>query len=92
MMRYKALIDRRLHVRTLPTQKTEAAVGCKVINIMICLGCQYPSASPEPQPQGLMWPALSCVPKSVHAAQCRCDCNRPLAHFLYAEIVNAIDQ
>jgi transposase len=38
MMRYKALIGRRLHARTLPTQKTEAAAGCKVINIMTQLG------------------------------------------------------
>jgi hypothetical protein len=38
MMRYKTLIGRRLHARTLPTQKTEAAVGCKVINIMTHLG------------------------------------------------------
>jgi hypothetical protein len=38
MMRYKALIGRRLHARTLPAQKTEAAAGCKVINIMTRLG------------------------------------------------------
>jgi transposase len=38
MMRYKTLIGRRLHARTLPTQKTEAAAGCKVINIMTQLG------------------------------------------------------
>ena len=38
MMRYKTLIGRRLHARTLPTQKTEAATGCKVINVMTRLG------------------------------------------------------
>jgi hypothetical protein len=38
MMRYKTLIGRRLHARTLPTQKSEAAAGCKVINIMTQLG------------------------------------------------------
>jgi hypothetical protein len=38
MMRYKTLIGRRLHARTLPTQKTEAAAACKVINIMTHLG------------------------------------------------------
>ena len=38
MMRYKTVIGRRLHARTLPTQKTEAAAGCKVINIMTHLG------------------------------------------------------
>jgi transposase len=38
MMRYKTLIGRRLQARTLPTQKTEAAAGCKVINIMTRLG------------------------------------------------------
>jgi hypothetical protein len=38
MMRYKTVIGRRLHARTLPTQKTEVAVGCEVINIMTRLG------------------------------------------------------
>jgi transposase len=38
MMRYKTVIGRCLHARTLPTQKTEAAAGCKVINIMTRLG------------------------------------------------------
>jgi hypothetical protein len=38
MMRYKTVIDRRLHARTLPTQKAEASAGCKVINIMTHLG------------------------------------------------------
>ena len=38
MMRYKTVIGRSLHARTLPTQKTEAAIGCKVINIMTHLG------------------------------------------------------
>ena len=38
MMRYKTLIGRRLHARTLPTQKSEAATACKVINIMTYLG------------------------------------------------------
>jgi transposase len=38
MMRYKTLLGRRLHARTLPTQKTEAAAACKVINVMTHLG------------------------------------------------------
>lgn len=38
MMRYKTVIGRRLHARTLPMQKTEAAAGCKVINVMTRLG------------------------------------------------------
>jgi hypothetical protein len=38
MMRYKTVIGRCLHARTLPTQKTEAAASCKVINIMTRLG------------------------------------------------------
>ena len=38
IMRYKTLIGRRLHARTLPTQKTEAAAGCKVLNVMTRLG------------------------------------------------------
>jgi transposase len=38
MMRYKTLIGRRLHARTLPMQKAETAAGCKVINVMTRLG------------------------------------------------------
>jgi hypothetical protein len=38
MFRYKKVIGRTLHARTLPTQKTEAKVACKVINIMTGLG------------------------------------------------------
>jgi transposase len=38
MMRYKIVIGRRLHPRTLPMQKAEAAAGCKVINVMTRLG------------------------------------------------------
>jgi transposase len=38
MLRYKTLIGRRLHARTLPTQKTEAKVACQVLNIMTDLG------------------------------------------------------
>ena len=38
MFRYKKVIGRTLHARTLSTQKTEAKVACKVINIMTGLG------------------------------------------------------
>ena len=38
MMRYKTVIGRRLHARNLPTQKAEAAAGCKVVNVMTRLG------------------------------------------------------
>ncbi|KAA0590355.1 transposase [Azospirillum lipoferum] len=38
MMRYKQLIGRTLRARTLPAQKVEAAVGCKVMNRMTSLG------------------------------------------------------
>jgi hypothetical protein len=38
MMRYKTVIGRRLHARTLPMQKAEAAAACKVINVMTRLG------------------------------------------------------
>jgi len=38
MFRYKKSIGRSLHARTLPAQKTEAKVACKVINIMTNLG------------------------------------------------------
>jgi hypothetical protein len=38
MFRYKTVIDRRLHARTLPNQRTEAKVGCNVLNRMTGLG------------------------------------------------------
>jgi hypothetical protein len=38
MFRYKMVIGRGLHAWTLPTQKTEAKVTCKVITIMTALG------------------------------------------------------
>ena len=38
MMHYKQLIGRSLRARSLPTQKAEAAVVCKVMNIMTSLG------------------------------------------------------
>jgi hypothetical protein len=38
MMRSKALIGHRPNARTLPTQKTEAAAACKVLNIMTNFG------------------------------------------------------
>ena len=38
MFRYKKVIGGGLHAWTLPTQKTEAKVACKVINIMTGLG------------------------------------------------------
>ena len=38
VFRYKAIIGRRLCARTLPTQKTEARVGCSALNRMTRLG------------------------------------------------------
>ena len=38
MFRYKSIIGRRLHARTLPNQKTEAKIGCSVINRLTRLG------------------------------------------------------
>lgn len=38
MMRYKQLIGRSLRARSLPTQKVEAAVACKVMNITTSFG------------------------------------------------------
>ena len=38
MFRYKAVIGRGLRARTLPAQKTEARVGCGVLNRMTRLG------------------------------------------------------
>jgi transposase len=36
--RYKTVIGRRLQARILPNQRTEAKVGCNVLNRMTCLG------------------------------------------------------
>jgi transposase len=36
--RYKTIIGRRLHARTLPNQRTEAKIGCNVLNQMTSLG------------------------------------------------------
>jgi hypothetical protein len=38
MFRYKTIIGRRLHARTLSNQKTEAKIGCAVLNRMTDLG------------------------------------------------------
>ncbi|MCP1610931.1 hypothetical protein J2848_002604 [Azospirillum lipoferum] len=38
MMRCIQVIGRSLRARTLPAQKADAAVGCKVMNIMTSLG------------------------------------------------------
>jgi hypothetical protein len=38
MFRYKTVIGRRLHARTLPNQRTEAKLGCNVLNRMTGLG------------------------------------------------------
>jgi hypothetical protein len=37
MRRYKVVIGRTLRARTLPTRKTEAKIGCKVLNVMTAL-------------------------------------------------------
>ena len=50
MLRYKTLIGRCLHARILPTQKTEAKVACKAINIISA--CRCPIASPEHRGKG----------------------------------------
>jgi transposase len=38
MFRYKTIIGRRLHAPTLPNQRTEAKIGCNVLNRMTSLG------------------------------------------------------
>jgi hypothetical protein len=38
MFRYKTITGRRLPVRTLPDQRTEAKIGCGVLNRMTALG------------------------------------------------------
>ncbi|MCW2242469.1 hypothetical protein M2351_007125 [Azospirillum canadense] len=38
MMRYTQLLGRTLRARSLPAQKVEAAVGCKLMNIITSLG------------------------------------------------------
>ena len=38
MFRYKTIIGRRLRARTLPNQRTEAKIGCNVLDRMTALG------------------------------------------------------
>ena len=38
MYRYKTIIGRRLHARTLPNQKTEAMIACNALTKMTKLG------------------------------------------------------
>ena len=38
MYRYKTIIGRRLHARTLPNQQTEAKIACNALNKMTGLG------------------------------------------------------
>jgi hypothetical protein len=38
MYRYKTIIGRRLQARTLPNQRTEAQIGCNVLNRMTTFG------------------------------------------------------
>jgi hypothetical protein len=38
VFRYKTIIGRRLQARTLPNQRTEAKIGCNVLNRMTRLG------------------------------------------------------
>ena len=38
VFRYKTIIGRRLHARTMPNQRTEAKIGCNVLNRMTRLG------------------------------------------------------
>src|ERR1700720_3453142 len=46
MFRYKTVISRRLQARTLSNQKTEAKIGCNVLNRMARLG--MPASPPGP--------------------------------------------
>ncbi len=46
VFRYKTIIGRGLRARTLPAQKTEARVGCSVLNRMTRLGMPVSRRSP----------------------------------------------
>jgi hypothetical protein len=52
ILRYKVLIGRSLNARTLPAQKVEATVACKVINIMTGLGMRSPAGAPDHRREG----------------------------------------
>ena len=65
MFRYKKVIGRGLHARTLPTQKTEAKVACKVLNIMTGLGMPVSRRIACPQRERAESDhSLICAPKS----------------------------
>jgi hypothetical protein len=62
MYRYKTIIGRRLHARTLPNQKTEAKIACNALNKMTGLVCRSPSVSNKTRPEEEMQPELySCT-------------------------------
>ena len=42
MYRYKTVVGRQLHARTLPNQRTEAKIGCNVLNRITTLGMPAP--------------------------------------------------
>jgi transposase len=49
MFRYKTVIGRRLRARILPNQRTEAKIGCNVLNRMTGLGAEPPLGSADTQ-------------------------------------------
>jgi hypothetical protein len=48
MYRYKTIIGRRLHARTLLNQRIEAKIGCNVLNRMTSIACQSQFGSNNP--------------------------------------------
>jgi hypothetical protein len=38
MFRYKTIVGRRLHARTMPNEQAKAQIGCNVLNRMAGLG------------------------------------------------------
>ncbi len=45
MYRYKTIIGRHMRSRSVPSQKTEAALGCKILNRMAELGMPQAKAA-----------------------------------------------
>src|SRR5262249_3580864 len=62
MYRYKTIIGRRLHTRTLPNQRTEAKIACNVLNRMTRLGMPtFVRIQEGASPRG------RCSPTYIHA-------------------------
>jgi hypothetical protein len=73
MLRYKTIIGRTLRARTLPAQKVEARVGCKVLNRMTTSACPSLEDSPETPGKAATRPDLDLCTNASLGGSIVCD-------------------